>query len=48
MEMEGGSRAGRSGGGDGSAPAQLDNHLLAVGVGASVAHFFQGAGSLSQ
>lgn len=38
----------RSGGSDGSATTQLDNHLLAVIAGTSVTHLLQGAGSFSQ
>lgn len=37
-----------SGGSDGSATAQLDNHLLAVIAGTAVTHLLQGAGSFSQ
>lgn len=37
-----------SGGSDGSATAQLDNHLLAVTAGTAVTHLLQGAGSFSQ
>lgn len=37
-----------SGGSDGSAAAQLDNHLLAVTAGTAVTHLLQGAGSFSQ
>lgn len=33
---------------NGSATTQLDNHLLAVAAGASVAHLLQRAGSLGQ
>jgi len=36
------------GGSDGRAPAQLDDHLLAVVAGALVPHLLQGAGGLSQ
>lgn len=36
------------GGGNGCAPTQLDNHLLAVVAGALVSHLLQGAGGLSQ
>lgn len=36
------------GGSDGRAPAELDDHLLAVIAGALVPHFLQGAGSLGQ
>lgn len=37
-----------SGSSDGSATAQLDNHLLAVTAGTAVTHLLQGAGSFSQ
>lgn len=41
-------RAPWSGGGNGSATSELDNHLLAVTAGAPVAHLLQRAGGLSQ
>lgn len=41
-------RAQWSGGSDGGATSQLDNHLLAVVAGAPVTHLLQGAGCLSQ
>lgn len=41
-------RTRRSGGGDGSATPQLDNHLLAVVAGAPVACLLQGSGCLGQ
>ena len=41
-------RAPWSGGSDGGAASQLDNHLLAVVARAPVTHLLQGAGSLGQ